>query len=132
MSVDLLSNMLSAVRNASMVRKESLEVLYSKECESVAKVLKDKGYLTEVKKFKPKGKKFHMLRVDIAYDTNKPKFEAVKRVSKPGRRVYKKGTEIRPVLNGFGTLIVSTSRGVMAGDEAKKKKLGGEVLCKIW
>lgn len=132
MSVDLLSNMLSAVKNAAMVNKTSLEVLHSNECESVAKVLKDKGYLTAVKKFKPKGKKFHMLRLDIAYSANKPMFENIARVSKPGRRIYKKGPEIRPVLNGFGTLVVSTSRGVMDGESAKKKKLGGEVLCKIW
>jgi small subunit ribosomal protein S8 len=132
MSADLLSNMLSSIKNAAMAKNSDMEIPYSGECEAAAKVLKDAGYLAEVKSFKPKGKKYKMLRLEVAYDEKgEPKVSEIKRVSKPGNRVYKKNTEIKPVLSGYGIMVVSTSRGVMSGDEARKKKLGGEVLCEV-
>ncbi len=116
-----------------MAGNSSIEIPCSNECEATAKVLKKSGYFEEAKKFKPKGKAYKMLRLEIAYDEKKaPKITDLKRVSRPGRRIYKKSTELKPVLSGYGTMVVSTSRGVMSGDEARKKKLGGEVLCEVW
>ncbi len=133
MSKDLLSNMLSTIQNAALVKKEFVEVPFSNECLAVAEVLKNHGYLTDVKTFKEKGKYYKKLRLDIAYKSDgTPKLSSVQRVSKPGRRLYKGTSAIGSVMGGYGLLVVSTSRGVMSGEEAKKKKLGGEVVCRIF
>jgi len=98
---------------------------------AVAKILKDEGYIEklEVTRDKPQP----MLRVWIKYDEKrKPVLSGVKRVSKPGRRVYASKTEIPWVRNGLGVTIVSTTRGVMTGSRAKRMGLGGEVLCYVW
>ncbi len=116
-----------------MVGKKSIEVPYSGECEAILAVLEKGGYLAGVKKFKPKGKKYQALALELSYNEyGLPKITAAERVSKPGRRIYKTSDELGSVMSGFGLLIVSTSRGVMSGAEAKKKKLGGEVICKVW
>lgn len=132
MSVDQLSNMLSAIKNASMVGKSNFEFVYSKECESVAKLLVKRGYLKGVRSFKPKGKKYKMLSFDLAYDKGDPNITDIKRVSRPGRRIYSKSNNVGKLLGGYGLMVISTSRGVMSGEEARKKKLGGEVVCEIW
>jgi small subunit ribosomal protein S8 len=129
--MDNLSNMLSIIKNAAMARKPYVEVFHSNECEHVAKVLKEKGYLSEVKVFKPKDKSYKMIRLDLAYDNALPQISELKRISKPGRRVYKGSAQLRPVKSGYGMLIISTSRGIMSGEEAKVKKLGGELLCEV-
>ncbi len=126
MSIDRLSNMLSALKNASLGGKDFVEVPHTKECEAVAKVLKSAGFLSEAKAFKEKGVSYKKLRLEISG------MQDMKRLSKPGRRVYKKAEELRSVAGGYGVLVISTSRGVMSGQEAKKKKLGGEVLCSVW
>lgn len=132
MSMDLLSNMLSALKNASMAGITSVEMPYSKESEAVAKVLKEKGFLEDVKVFKEKGKSFKRINFTLAVDENgKAVLTDVKRVSKPGRRVYRGYSELRSVAGGFGVQVVSTSRGVMTENEARQKKLGGEVLCEV-
>ncbi len=132
MSVDRLSNMLSSLKNAVMIGKPSIEIFYSKECESVAGVLKDAGFLSDVKVFKPKGKKYKNLKLELAHEGEEFKLSELKRMSKPGRRLYTSADEITPVMGGHGVLVVSTSRGVMGGYEAKKKKLGGELICKVF
>jgi small subunit ribosomal protein S8 len=132
MSVDLMSNMLSSIKNAAMVKKPSLEIMYSKQCEAVAKVLAAEGYISGVKVFKESGKPFKKLRLDLAYDD--AGFSVIQnliRVSKPGRRMYKGSSELGRYMSGFGVQVVSTSRGVMTGTEARNKKLGGEVICKV-
>jgi small subunit ribosomal protein S8 len=133
MSIDLMSNMLSSIKNASMAGRRHIEIPYSKECEAVAKVMKESGYVEEVKSFKLKGKAYKMLRIDLAYDENDlPAINSIERVSKPGRRVYKGSSDIGKVMGGYGLMIVSTSRGITSGEEARRKKLGGELVCKIW
>ena len=132
MSMDLLSNMLSAIKNAAMAGRVSVEVLYSKECEEVAKNLRKAGFLENVKVFKESGKSFKKLHLDIANENGFAKITDVKRLSKPGRRVYKSYKDIEKVAGGYGVLVVSTSRGIMEGSEARKKKLGGEYLCEIY
>ncbi len=126
MSLDTLSNMLSRLQNASLAGRRELELSHTKQCEAVAKVLADTGFLTEVKVFKDKDTGRKGLHLELGTITR-----AV-RVSKPGLRVYKGNKELRPVAGGTGVLIISTSRGVMSGTDARKKKLGGEVLCKVW
>ncbi len=133
MSVDRLSNMVSSIKNASMASREFIEIPHSNVCEEVAKVLKNSGFLKEVKVFKEKGKSFKMLRLDIAYEEDgTPKISDIQRVSRPGRRIYRNSSEIRPVAGGYGVAIVSTSRGLVKDFTARNKKLGGEVICKVW
>lgn len=132
MSIDRLSNMLSAIKNAAMAGRDDIEIRYSKECESVAKVLEKKGYLEGVKVFKQEDGEGKMLHIGIVKEEGIAKLSEVKRVSKPGRRIYKKYTELRPVLQNLGVSVISTSRGIMSGGEAKTKKLGGEILCEVY
>lgn len=119
------------IKNAAMSGNTSVETFYSKECEGVAKVLKDKGFLEEVKVFKPKGKTYKGLRLDLVIEDELPRITDVIRISKPGRRLYTRYPDITPVAGGHGVLVVSTSRGIMSGEEARNKKLGGELICKV-
>jgi len=130
--MDRLSNMLSSLKNASMAKKSYVEIFYSKECEGVANVLKEAGFLEGVKTFKSKGKSHKGLRMDLAKEGDEFVLSEVQRMSKPGRRLYIGSGDIKPVVGGHGVLIVSTSRGIMSGDEAKKKKLGGELICRAF
>lgn len=132
MSIDRLSYMLSAIKNAAMVNKSSVEVTHTKECEAVAKVLKKQGFLTEVKVFKESGSPIKKLHLDFATDTLKNKITDLKRVSRPGRRIYIPCKSLGRSANGFGVYVVSTSRGMMSDNEARKKKLGGEVICEVY
>lgn len=133
MSVDLVSNMISSIRNASLVNKDHVEVPYSKECEAVAKVLSDNGYLGDVKSFKESGKSFKKLRIDLNYDEfGNSLITKIQRVSTPGRRIYRGADDLGKFMNGFGIYVVSTSRGVMTGDIARNKRLGGELICKVY
>ncbi len=132
MSVDHLSNMLSSIKNASLSGKPFIEIPYTKECEEVAKNLESAGFLEKVKVFKPEGVSHKMLHLDLGYNNGVPLIREVKRVSKPGKRVYKGYNDLGQTLGGFGVTVVSTSRGVMNSVEARKKKLGGEVICQIY
>lgn len=133
MSIDRLSNMVSTIKNASLIGKEYVEIPHSNVCEDVAKLLKKEGFLSEVKVFKEKGSSYKMLRIDLAYDEDGiSKITEIKRVSKPGRRIYKGSEEIRPVAGGYGISIISTSRGVVKDYTARNKKLGGEIICRVW
>ena len=124
--------MLSSLKNATMVKNRAIEVIYSKECEAVAKVFLSKGYLSDIKTFKPKEKSYKMLHLELSKDDKTFNINDIKRVSRPGRRIYKKSTDIGLSKEGFGTYVISTSRGIMDGETAKKKKLGGEVICEVY
>jgi small subunit ribosomal protein S8 len=115
-----------------MSGRDFVEVPYSKECESIAKVLEEKGFLEDLKVFKKEKSSAKMLHLGLVKEDGKAKITEVKRISKPGRRIYKGAKELRGVLQGLGVLVVSTSRGIMSGTEARKKKLGGEVLCEAY
>ena len=132
MSIDRVSNMLSSIKNASMAGNRSLEVPHSKECESILKVLEESEYVENVKIFKPKNSSRRMINIELAKEGEDIKISEVKRLSRPGKRVYRKASELKLVQSGYGVLVVSTSRGVMSGEEAKKKKLGGELICKVY
>lgn len=129
--MDTISNFLSSLKNASMAKKAFIEVFYSNQIKEIAEVLKQKGFLTEIKVYKPEKKSYKMIRVDLTYDKEMPTITDVKRLSKPGRRVFVGYDEIKLVAAGYGVLIVSTSRGIMDGREARKKKLGGELICEV-
>jgi len=129
---DPIADLLTRIRNAQMVGHKSTDIPYSKVKENIANVLKDKGFLGKVKTFKNKGESFKMLNVELIYVEGQPRIGHIERVSKPGLRVYKGYKELNQVLGGFGTMIVSTPRGLMSMQDAVKKRLGGEIICKIW
>ena len=128
---DKIAVMLSSIKNASMAKKAVVELNHSKETEAIAKVLKERGFLSEVKTFKPSGEAFKKLHIELAMEGKNPLVTDVRMLSKPGKRVYAGYSDIRKVSAGYGVLVVSTSRGVMTGEEAKKKKLGGELICEV-
>lgn len=132
MSVDTIGNMLSQIKNASMVNKEFVEFPHSKMREAILKVLEKYNYVDKVKTFKEKGAPHKSLHVDLAYDKKgNSKIREIKRISKPGRRLYTKKDEIKGVSPKYELTILSTSKGVMASVEAQKKNLGGQVICKV-
>lgn len=133
MSIDRISNMVSAIKNASMAGKKSVVVPHTRTCEGIAKVLHEAGFLSEVKTFKDKGASYKNLRLDIAYNAEGvSKLTDIKRVSKPGKRVYTSHDKLSPIAGGHGLTVVSTSRGLTTGLDARKRKLGGEVVLRAW
>src|SRR3954471_21406905 len=125
MSTDSIGDLINRLKNAGAVKKASVSMPFSTFKLAVAEKLKDAGYVQAVEK---KGKKVRKtLDVVLKYDeSGKPKITGIKRVSKPGRRMYKSVREIRPVRYGHGSLLLSTPRGVMTDQEARKEKVGGE------
>jgi small subunit ribosomal protein S8 len=128
--MDPLSNMIIQLKNAGSAGRDSVVVPFSKIKESIANVLKAEGFIKSVERKEIKGRS--VLSIGIFLENRIPKIKGVQRLSKTSKRVYKKSAEIRPVKNGYGALILSTPKGVMSGRDAKKQKLGGEVLFSIW
>jgi small subunit ribosomal protein S8 len=126
---DPISDMLTRIRNAGRALLPAVELPHSRMKESVAKILKSEGYVAEVA---VEGATIKKLKIRLKYQGKKNVIEGLKRVSRPGLRRYVGATEIPRVLNGMGVSIVSTPEGVMTGAEAKKKNLGGELLCQVW
>jgi small subunit ribosomal protein S8 len=126
---DPISDMLTRIRNASRALLPAVELPHSRMKESLANILKKEGYVAEVS---VDGKTIKKLKIQLKYQGKKNVIEGLKRVSKPGLRKYVGSTEIPRVLGGLGISIVSTPEGVMTGTQAKKKNLGGELLCYIW
>jgi small subunit ribosomal protein S8 len=128
---DPFADMLTRVRNACMVKFDSVDIPLSTLKVDVAKFLKDEGYITDfhVQKDYTKG----MLRIDIKYYQNHQMvINGLRRVIKPGRRVYVKSDNIPKVMSGLGIAIISTSMGVMTDHQARVKRVGGELLCEVW
>ena len=126
---DPISDMLTRIRNAGRALLPAVELPHSRMKESVAKILKGEGYVGDVA---VEGNKIKKLKIRLKYQGKKGVIEGLKRVSRPGLRRYVGATEIPRVLNGMGISIISTPEGVMTGAEAKKKNLGGELLCQVW
>jgi small subunit ribosomal protein S8 len=127
---DPVADMLTRIRNAGMARHQSVLIPASKMKLSIARILKDEGY---IKDFELPVEERREFRVWLKYGSDKkPVMTGLKRVSKPGLRVYAGRSDLPVVLGGLGVAIVSTSQGVMTGQEAWKRNLGGEVLCYIW
>lgn len=129
MLIDPISDMLTRLRNAQAVRKNEVVLPFSKLKFSLGKILEQEGFVDKVDKIEEAGRP--ALRVILKYNRREPAIRLIKRVSKPGRRVYMKHDELPRVLSGFGFSIVSTSSGLMTNREAWKRKLGGEVICEI-
>jgi len=128
---DLVSDALTRIRNASMRKLEVTTLLYSGLVESVVKIFQEKGYIESFSIIEDGNKKF--IKVILKYDDNgNTVISELKKISKPGRRVYKPANEIKKFKNGYGTIIVSTSKGVLSNDDAHKEGIGGEVICSIW
>lgn len=128
--MDHISNLITKLKNAGNAGHESVDTSYSKLKHSVLEVLKKEGFVKDVEVKTEKGKK--VLEVSLLVENRIPRISGVERISKPSKRIYKKATELRPIKNGYGALVVSTSAGVMSGRDAKKQKLGGEALFSIW
>jgi small subunit ribosomal protein S8 len=131
MMTDIIADSLTRIRNAAQRRLDVTTLLHSKTIEATVSILVDKGYLESFKVKEDGNKK--TIKVVLKYDENGHSvINEVKKISKPGRRVYQSADEVKTFKNGYGTLVVSTNKGVIANDEAFKQKVGGEVLCSIW
>jgi small subunit ribosomal protein S8 len=128
---DLISDSLTRIRNAAMRRIDATTLLHSKSVEAVVAILQEKGYIDSFNVLEDGVKK--SINVVLKYnDAGKTVINELKRVSKPGRRVYKPASEIKRFKNGYGTIIVSTSKGVLPNDKAFELGMGGEILCTVW
>lgn len=128
--MDTISNMIIQIKNAGSAGHERVLVPYSKLKYAIAEVLKKESFVKNVESETKKGKK--MLAIGLFMENRVPRIKGVERISKPSKRIYQKSSDIRSVRSGYGALILSTSRGVMSGREAKKASLGGEALFSIW
>jgi small subunit ribosomal protein S8 len=134
MMTDPIADMLTRIRNAVRIERATVEVPSSKVKQGLADVLKREGYiwdweLLDLGEQSP----VKSLRLDLKYGPNGERvIRHIKRISKPGRRVYSRARELKPILQGTGISVVSTSRGVISDREARQRNLGGEVLCEIW
>ncbi|QFT87202.1 30S ribosomal protein S8 [Bacillus sp. THAF10] len=128
---DPIADMLTRIRNANMVRHEKLELPASKIKKEVAEILKREGFVRDVEFIEDN--KQGVIRIFLKYGTNNERvITGLKRISKPGLRVYAKANEVPRVLNGLGIAIISTSQGVITDKEARQKQAGGEVLAYVW
>jgi small subunit ribosomal protein S8 len=128
---DPIADMLTRIRNANMVRHEKLEIPASKLKREIAEILKREGFVRDVEFVEDS--KQGIIRVFLKYGQNNERvITGLKRISKPGLRVYAKSTEVPRVLNGLGIAILSTSQGVLTDKEARAKQTGGEVLAYVW
>lgn len=128
---DPIADMLTRIRNANMVRHEKLELPASKMKTEIADILKREGYVRDYEVIEDN--KQGILRIFLKYGPNNERvITGLKRISKPGLRVYAKADEVPRVLNGLGTAIVSTSKGVLTDKEARAQAVGGEIIAYIW
>ena len=124
--MDPVANMLVSVKNGYMAKKTQVLVPFSKFKYEIAKVLESEKFVAKSVKDN------NQIIIDLLYEGGKPKITDSKRVSKLGLRVYEKGKNIKKIKGGRGILIITTSKGLMTGKDAKEKKLGGEVVCRVW
>ena len=128
---DLISDGLTRIRNASLRKLETAKLLHSNVVEATLSILAAKGYIESYNVVEEGNKKF--INVVLKYDEyGRSVINELKRVSKPGRRVYKGKDDVKRFKNGYGTIIVSTSKGVLSNEDAHKAGVGGEILCTVW
>ena len=131
MMTDPIADMLTRIRNAVSVERPHVELPASTVKRGLAEVLKREGYIWDFDEVETKP--VQQLKLDLKYGPNGERvIQRIRRISKPGRRVYRKARDLKPVLNGLGITIISTSRGVVSDREARQRNLGGEVLCEVW
>ena len=143
MMTDPVADMLTRIRNANRIERPIVDIPATTLKQRLAQVLKDEGYIYDFQVGKAEGEDFttevsatdpkRVLRIILKYGPEGEKvIQHIERVSKPGRRLYWKAKDFKPVLDGLGIAILSTSRGVMSDRQARAQRLGGEVLCKVW
>jgi small subunit ribosomal protein S8 len=127
---DPITDLLNRIRNAQAVGRATVKVPFSNLKYEIARILEKEGFIEKTEK---KGKRVKkIIEITLKYDDKVPAISGLKRVSKPGQRIYLPFKKIRPVRGGYGIAIISTSKGLMTDKQARKNKLGGEVLCEIW
>ena len=129
---DTIADMLTRIRNSCMARHQTTQIPATKMTRSIAEVLKKEGFIGEFEEAEEGIKRYLVLSLKYKGKTRKPIITALKRVSKPGLRVYSNRKELPRVLGGIGIAIISTSSGIMTDREARRQGLGGEVLCYVW
>ena len=128
---DPITDLLNRLRNAMTAGHERVDIPASRVKENVLRVLAEEGYIGPYRRVEEKGRQ--RLRVSLKYDSEgEPIVNGLERVSRPGRRVYAGAAEIPQVLDGLGMSIVSTSKGIVTGRQAREQRLGGEILCNVW
>ena len=127
---DPTSNLLTNIRNAVMVGHETVDVPVSKLSEKILGIFKEDGYIEDYRLLKTNAQGTY--KVYLKYSDRKPAIMGLKRISKPGLRIYAQGDKLPRVLNGLGLAVISTSKGVMSDRQARRNRIGGEVLCHIW
>jgi small subunit ribosomal protein S8 len=133
MMTDPIADMLTCIRNAVRIERPRVEMPLSKVKCGLAEVLKREGYIWDWREEHEDGAPSKQLSIELKYGPNGERvIRHIRRVSKPGRRVYSPATSLKPILNGLGISIISTSRGVISDREARQRNLGGEVLCEVW
>lgn len=131
MMTDTIADLLTRIRNANMVQSESLDIPASAMKVSLADILKAEGYIREYRRIDDN--KQGILRIEMKYSAKgEPVIHHIRRVSRPSRRVYVKAGDIESACNGLGVSIISTSQGIMTDREAKRRNVGGEIICEIW
>jgi len=131
MNTDPIADMLTRIRNANIAKHTNVEIPHSNLKEQLAKLLKAEGFIADFS-VKEAGK-FKILSVDLKYGENDvPVITNLRRISKPGLRIYKKASKLPKVFDGLGIAIVSTSKGLLTDRKARKENVGGEVLCYVW
>lgn len=129
---DPIADLLSRIRTAHLAKHDRLDAPASKLKAEVCRILKDQGYIEDFELQKDDPTK-QQLRIYLRYTPEgQPLIRHLKRISTPGRRVYRGADELRPVLNGLGIGIISTSQGLLTDSEARKRRVGGEILCEVW
>ena len=129
--VDPIGDMITRIRNAQMRSLHKVIIPSSKFRTKILDVLKQEGYISNYKLLSDPNKK-SSLSVDLKYNNGIPVIKEIKRVSKPGRRIYARATSIPRIQNGLGVAIMSTSKGIMSDYEAKSQNVGGEIICKVF
>lgn len=130
---DPISDMLTRIRNANTVMHETVRMPGSKLKESLADILKQEGYISDYKVVEDGARPGNILEIDLKYSPDRARvISGISRVSKPGLRIYSQSGKIPRVLGGLGVAVVSTSQGLMTDREARRRRVGGEVLCYVW
>ena len=129
--VDPIGDMITRIRNAQMRLLSSVKIPSSKFRVKILDILKKEGYISDYKVLSDLNNK-GSLSVDLKYNNGSPVIKEIKRVSKPGRRIYARASSIPKIQNGLGLAIVSTSKGIMTDDEARSQKVGGEIICRVF
>ncbi|TET54875.1 MAG: 30S ribosomal protein S8 [Actinobacteria bacterium] len=130
MVTDTIADMLTRIRNSNQIHQGEVEIPFSKPNLQIGRVLKEQGYINDYSV--ESAGKFEMIKVNLKYVDGQRAITGLKRISKPGLRVYAKSEKIKPVLGGLGVAIVSTSKGMLSDKEAREKNIGGEVIAYVW